>query len=452
MKDLTINVGEKIKTLRKALNMTQSELAGSEMTKSMLSQIENNVSNPSMKTLQYIAAKLNKPVSYFLEDEDNVNNYVHFSVISKEELETNIKIISELIDDNKISEAKEALLKLMENPNSKKLKSYADILLKFGNALIDLYNLKNAEKYITDSLKCYTEGNFYLEASKAYIKLAKIYFHDFNYEESLNICEKAFNYYYKSIIQDSSLEIELYHYKILVLSALGRTDDTLKCLEAAINLSTKTSIYYKTDELYRLNGIFCYLAGNKAEYENSMKKAFEFAQFSENKYCLCSIYIAFAIVALESNKPEKALEYAEEIKYLAKDLKDYAEKEHYLYYLIKGKAYYILNNYELAYENIIKVNYPSHVRHKFDYLTMWSGKVYEGLMLSKLGKHSEGIEAIKIGIEKMSIFHKSKFLVHAYKSLSEIYSDMSDFENAFIYLKKSNEIQDLVNSDKSIVF
>ena len=62
---MTQKLGDKIKLLRKELNMTQSELAGNEMTKSMLSQIENNSAMPSMKNLQYLAARLGKPVSYF---------------------------------------------------------------------------------------------------------------------------------------------------------------------------------------------------------------------------------------------------------------------------------------------------------------------------------------------------------------------------------------------------
>ncbi len=62
------SLGEKIKALRKELNMTQTDLAGSEMTKSMLSQIENNLATPSMKNLQYLASKLGKSMAYFLDD------------------------------------------------------------------------------------------------------------------------------------------------------------------------------------------------------------------------------------------------------------------------------------------------------------------------------------------------------------------------------------------------
>lgn len=58
-------LGEKIKTLRKEKKLTQTELAGPELTKSMLSQIENGKATPSMKTLQYIAEKLGCETSFY---------------------------------------------------------------------------------------------------------------------------------------------------------------------------------------------------------------------------------------------------------------------------------------------------------------------------------------------------------------------------------------------------
>lgn len=64
-------LGEKIKALRKEKKLTQTELAGSELTKSMLSQIENGKATPSMKTLQYIAEKLGCETSFLLEEDDD---------------------------------------------------------------------------------------------------------------------------------------------------------------------------------------------------------------------------------------------------------------------------------------------------------------------------------------------------------------------------------------------
>ncbi len=48
--------------------MTQADLAGEEFTKSFISQIEKNQARPSLKSLQIFAQRLNRPVSYFLDD------------------------------------------------------------------------------------------------------------------------------------------------------------------------------------------------------------------------------------------------------------------------------------------------------------------------------------------------------------------------------------------------
>ncbi len=64
-----MNIGEKIKKLRSAKLMTQSELVGDEITRNMLSRIENGAANPSMETVRYIAGRLNVSPSYLLADE-----------------------------------------------------------------------------------------------------------------------------------------------------------------------------------------------------------------------------------------------------------------------------------------------------------------------------------------------------------------------------------------------
>ncbi len=63
-----MDLGEKLRSARLDAGMTQRQLAGDEITRNMLSQIENGSAQPSMKTLQYLAGKLGKTVGYFLED------------------------------------------------------------------------------------------------------------------------------------------------------------------------------------------------------------------------------------------------------------------------------------------------------------------------------------------------------------------------------------------------
>ena len=71
-----MKLGEKIKALRTSKLMTQSELAGNEITRNMLSRIENGAAQPSLDTLRYIAAKLNVSPGFLLAEGGDERIYV----------------------------------------------------------------------------------------------------------------------------------------------------------------------------------------------------------------------------------------------------------------------------------------------------------------------------------------------------------------------------------------
>ena len=62
-------LGELLKQARLEAGLSQRQLCGEEITRNMLSQIENGAARPSMDTLRYLAKRLGKPVSFFLEEE-----------------------------------------------------------------------------------------------------------------------------------------------------------------------------------------------------------------------------------------------------------------------------------------------------------------------------------------------------------------------------------------------
>ena len=64
-----MTLGEKIKQARLEAGLSQRQLCGEEVTRNMLSQIENGSAKPSMATLSYFATRLGKSVSFFLEEE-----------------------------------------------------------------------------------------------------------------------------------------------------------------------------------------------------------------------------------------------------------------------------------------------------------------------------------------------------------------------------------------------
>ena len=64
-----MELGEKIRAARLEAGLSQRQLCGNVITRNMLSQIENGAARPSMDTLRYLAERLGKTVSYFLEEQ-----------------------------------------------------------------------------------------------------------------------------------------------------------------------------------------------------------------------------------------------------------------------------------------------------------------------------------------------------------------------------------------------
>jgi len=78
-----VNIGNKIKTLRRELKMTQKELAGEEITRNMLSCIENGSSLPSISTLVYIAERLGVSPGFLIADENEDHIYRKSTELTK---------------------------------------------------------------------------------------------------------------------------------------------------------------------------------------------------------------------------------------------------------------------------------------------------------------------------------------------------------------------------------
>ena len=76
-----MDIGSKVKQLRTEKLMTQSELAGTEITRNMLSRIENGAALPSLGTVVYLAKRLGVPAGYLLSEGEEEFIYNKISVM-----------------------------------------------------------------------------------------------------------------------------------------------------------------------------------------------------------------------------------------------------------------------------------------------------------------------------------------------------------------------------------
>src|SRR5258707_9982609 len=62
-------LGDRVRSARRDAGLSQAQLAGDELTKGFISQIESDLVRPSIRSLQHIASKLGRPLDYFIADE-----------------------------------------------------------------------------------------------------------------------------------------------------------------------------------------------------------------------------------------------------------------------------------------------------------------------------------------------------------------------------------------------
>ena len=63
-----MELGQRIRQARQEAGLSQRQLCGETITRNMLSRIEHGTVRPSMTTLRFLAEKLGKPVSFFLDE------------------------------------------------------------------------------------------------------------------------------------------------------------------------------------------------------------------------------------------------------------------------------------------------------------------------------------------------------------------------------------------------
>ena len=66
-----MEIGKRIRTARQEAGLSQRQLCGDQITRNMLTQIENGAAVPSLQTLSYLAQRLGKPVGWFFGEESS---------------------------------------------------------------------------------------------------------------------------------------------------------------------------------------------------------------------------------------------------------------------------------------------------------------------------------------------------------------------------------------------
>ncbi|WP_404469783.1 helix-turn-helix domain-containing protein [Sutcliffiella horikoshii] len=390
-------LGDRIRRLRKQKKMTLESLAGTELTKGMLSLIENNKANPSMESLAYIANQLGIDIAELMGE------------VSTDELRATLEQVEKIFNvpfRNDFPDKYKQLIELIDPHIGKLSKGYESArLLEIYSYSLQREGLSGWESLLENASDMFDQMNISSNRTAIGIFRSNLAFFEHNYHESLNILmAERKEIEAKHAYIEPMARLDLDYSEAILLYAVGNSKAAIETMEMALAYSKEKRMFYLIDDLYRLAAAHAMMEGNKKEkdyYLLKLKQYGEFADYAPSIY-FCDL---FEIIELISETQEYTKALAKVEGFLSSgDLMDYYSP---WFTLEKAKALYYLGRFEEALQSIDKVVTPD-IHHPIDLSNFYLKESYQALILMELGKKEEAVTVAQKAVENFEPLLDSK--------------------------------------------
>jgi transcriptional regulator with XRE-family HTH domain len=372
-------LGERIRKLRKQKKMTLEALAGSELTKGMLSLIENNKANPSMESLSYIAEQLEVELSDLLE------------VISTQELGELLEEAENIYNNQteKKDDKHKKLIKLIEPHVNHFSQGYqAARLLELYSYSLAHENNPGWQDVSDKAAKMFDQMNITANRATIGIFQAQRQFINHEYTKALEVflIERK-NIESNHPFIDPMTKLNLDYHEAVLYFAVGDSESATKVMENALHFSKEKRIFYLIDDLYRLAAGQAMMSQNEIKREYYTKKLKQYGEFADHRQSImfCKLLDIMSLIS-EKHEYNKALEEINQLFTQPVD-KDFYEP---WFNLGKGRVLYYLGRYEEALQFLNKVEIPS-IHHPFDLSIFYVMDSYKALTHLEIGNGKDAL-------------------------------------------------------------
>lgn len=422
-------VGKQIKLAREQIKMSQRKLAGERYTGSYICQIEADKTRPSLKALEYIAVRLNKPISYFYTEEDSVPS------------EKKNRLI-----DLTINQGENALLKFdyssaLKNFNdalkqgSDMLSAYREAIIKrgIGQSKIGLKQYDEAHNVLNDALESFTQQEDPREIAFTKFYISRLFYFEGRFNEARRTLEEVEKIFKEKKIKDPALLANIWNAKGVLLSESGDIGDSIAAYKKAIEYWNDASNINKIGEVYS-NLIVSFKDAGETDkavkYSFKALGIFETINSDEHK---ARALLNLGIVYYEKNSLEEAYSYLTQASDLFEDLGNNAYKAY---------AFTELAKVESAMDNLDKA--LEFGNKALALVEEYCDEIEKGRVLSILGEIAANKKDWKAARqfykESIEILEKYDVTVDLTKTLqkfSQLLLDSGDTKEASTYLQEA---------------
>ncbi|WP_413302669.1 helix-turn-helix transcriptional regulator [Bacillus sp. 1P10SD] len=407
-------LGERIREIRKMKKMTLEGLAGEELTKGMLSLIENNKAKPSMESLTYIAKRLGVEVTELLEE------------ISGQELRGLLETAEKLYN-SAVEQCPDKYKQLISS-----LDPYMDKLNGGYEAarLLDIYGRCRYHEQFNDwniyckrAAKMYDEMNLTAKRAGIGILYSTEKFVKHEYTESLKIflAERA-TIEAKHAYVDPITRADLDYQEAILYFAVGDSESAKQVMEKAIQFSKEHRIFYRIDDLYRLAVAHAMMTKDEENKLHYLKKLKQYGDFADHTPSIL-FYDLFKVMSLMEKQ-----DYYASLEIIDHYLSNPKTTDFYeVWFLLeKGKALYSLRRFLEAIPFLEKMTIPSWVHHPFDLSLLYVKDCYKALCLFELGHDDEALHAAKHAVNHFELLPQTPFKDFAHETYNRMIENIKE--------------------------
>ena len=238
-----------MRALRRQMGMTQADLAGEEFTKSFISQIEKNQARPSLKSLRIFAQRLNRPVSYFLDDEDD-------TALTSSQAQRALTTGDLLERQGKYEEALRVYEQALDESAPNDYATRGQVYRRRARALIELDQRKAAVQALELAAEEFRLARDTAARAEVDQLLGDVHNELDQKETAITHYERALLLYEEGLAPNSDTEPSFAMLRLLTelgltAAAVGKNDTALKYLRRAESLASETKTLYRWGDVCR---------------------------------------------------------------------------------------------------------------------------------------------------------------------------------------------------------
>lgn len=386
-------------------------LAGDELTKGMLSLIENNKANPSMESLSYIAERLGVEVVELLEE---VSTYELRALLEKAEILYNTEF------DVRTDEYTQ-LITLVEPYVPKLTQGYESARLLEIYSRCIYYEKKSGWQVFSDRAAImYDLMNIIPRRASIGIFRAFVKFTEHNYAQSLStLLHERSEIEARNAFIDPMTRLDLDYMEAVLLFAVGDSESAIRVMKSGIEFSRQERVFYRIDHLYRLATAHAIMEEDEDQYAYYLKKLTQYGDFTEDKEAI--FFTKFAEVHY-LNSFKKSYKEAQEQWDQFLDKGKYSNDYSPFINLEKGKSFFGLNEFEHALVALEKVKIADYTHHPFDLSIFYEKDAYKALCYMELGNLIEARRLAGLAMQNISMMPRTPykdFILETYELLTK---------------------------------